>query len=284
MPTPGPQGLRRHSVRDEHSNRRHRPASRGPLGAERVIPERTDAERLQAAIAAIEAVKLQMELQAINQELHGVGMYQGSAYEPTAKQKAADKAKLKKTDIGVQITNCITLVKDAVVAYQDTLMEPWGQITKRAEDAEDRGTTLLKEFRKRSGATTVYVIAKGQEAEAKKARRSRLGPSKAHPIRGIHTKQKYDIRLPLDEFISQKEAETKLSEVPFGLGITVDDWGLHTFVYSYNDVYEVHYKKGPRSKKVFEKSSLQKFMEYWGSVVIAVPPGPWTFGSPTAKK
>ncbi len=52
-----------------------------------------------------------------------------------------------------------------------------------------------------------------------------------------HTKQKYDVRLPLDQFVSEKgcsrkvttnawprQAPTASGDVPFGLGIEVQDW------------------------------------------------------------
>jgi hypothetical protein len=230
-----------------------------------------------------------MENQEISLEVSGIGLYQGTDYTPTAKEKAKDQAMAAKAKVDIRETNCITLLKDAVVAYQDARLQPWGPITKRAEDDHDRGTTLLKEFRKRAGASTVYVIAKGHEAEAKQASKSHLGPPKAALTQGIHAKQKYDIRLPLDQFVSQNDATEKLGEVPFGLGITVVGstpkrrWGYHTFVYSYGSVYEVHYDEGPRSKDVFEKRPLKDFMKVWGSVVIAVPPGPWNVGAPAPR-
>ena len=103
-----------------------------------------------------------------------------------------------------------------------------------------QGTTLLKDFRARAGATTVYVNASGERAQAA-VRKSHLGPSKAPLTRGINTRKKYDARLPLDQFVGQKDALEKLRDVPFGFGITVYDWGVDTFVYSYGSAYEVHW-------------------------------------------
>ena len=126
------------------------------------------------------------------------------------------------------------------------------------------------------GATTIYVIDPRDDKKVlAAAKKSRLGPSKAPLQKGIYTKNKYDVRLRLDEFLSQQIAVERLSEVPFGLGLTVEDWGKHTFVYSFGNIYEVHYEKGPRSERVFEKSPIKEFMAKWGSIVLAIPHGPW---------
>lgn len=281
MAGPGPEGVGKQTVCDSGTLCRNASLPHRPFGIESEQSEDPDAARLRAAMAALQAVQTEFENQQISIEVSGIGQYQGSEYEPTAKQKARDQALAAKARLGIRETNCITLLKDAVIAYQDARLQPWGQITKRAEDDKDRGTTLLKEFRARAGATTVYVTAAGERTDAA-ARRTHLGPSRAPLQRGINTKKKYDIRLPLDQFVGQKEAVEKLRDVPFGLGITVNEWGGHTFVYSYGSTYEVHWDKGPRSKEVFEQRPLEEFIAKWGSVVIAVPRGPWNFGAAAA--
>lgn len=282
MPGPAPEGFINNTVCDAGTLCRNASLPKRPLGVGSELSGESDAARLQAATAALLAVELQVEIQNIGLELNEIGQYQGSEYHPSAKQKTADKAKATKANVDIRVTNCITLLKDAVIAYQDARLQPWGQITKRAEDDDDRGTTLLKEFRARAGATTVYVIATGEKVDAS-VRRTLLGPSKAPFKRGINSKKRYDVRLPIDEFVAQKTAVEKLHDVPFGLGLVVQEWGVHTFIYSYGNTYEVHWDKGPRSKKVFEKRTLEKFMEKWGSVVIAVAPGPWSFGASALK-
>ncbi|MBK7664698.1 MAG: hypothetical protein IPJ21_14355 [Sterolibacteriaceae bacterium] len=169
------------------------------------------------------------------------------------------------------------MVNARVAAVPDVLRDIVEACLRAWTDTHSRGTTHLKDFRARAGATTVYVNASGERAQAA-VRKSHLGPSKAPLTRGLNTRKKYDARLPLDQFVSQKDALEKLRDMPFGLGITVNDWGVHTFVYSYGSIYEVHWDKGPQSKEVFEQRPLEEFMAKWGSVVIAVPRGPWNYG------
>jgi RHS repeat-associated protein len=245
--------------------------------------ERTENDQSRAAVAAFESVESQIERHQMSLEANGIGMYQGSDYKPTEKQKKDDEAKAAKVNITITETHCIGLLKDAVETYRDSLLQPWGPLNKRAADAGDRGTVLLKEFRSQAGATTMYIAAPGDK-ELAAAKKSRLGPTHAHRVKGTQSKEKIDVRLPLDQFISQKDAIAKMSDIPFAIGITVDDWGYHTFVFAYGNVYEVHYDEGPQSPRVFEKSSLEAFMTKWGSVVIAVPPGPWNFGAKPAEQ
>jgi hypothetical protein len=297
----GPEGLHKQTQCDAGTMCRNQCLPPRPHGGDSALPESPDWARLRAALrkdteaalvdaamAALREVQSQMERQETSLDVHHIGLYEGSEYvqNRSHKQKVKDEAKAKKAGIATQQTNCITLMKDALIAYQDDLLLPWGQITKRTEDADDRGTTLLREFRKRAGATTVYVIAPGKtyQAHAESSKKYGLVPTqkKGAIVKGIHhPKENYDVRLPVDLFISQKDAAAQLGNVPFGLGIAVYDSddtyspGVHTFVYSYSSVYEVHYLEGPRSRKVFEKSTLEHFMHKWHSVVIAVPPGPW---------
>jgi RHS repeat-associated protein len=257
-------------------------------GGLQAAPAPTDQELSRAANQALQTIESQMERHQMSIDEHGIGVYQGTRYKPDKKEAKDDQAKAAKANIQVQATNCITLLNEAMRTYQDDLMRPWGQITERSVDARGRGglevetargTTLLKEARSRSDFTTVYVIDPKDKVEWKESKKAGVGPAKAAVVRGADTKVKHDVRLPLDHFVKQKQAIEKLKDVPFGLGITVHEWGFHTFVFSYGNVYEVHFNNGPQDPEVFEKSTLEQFMSTWGSVVIAVPPGPWEYGA-----
>jgi RHS repeat-associated protein len=144
------------------------------------------------------------------------------------------------------------------------------------ERSDKRGTALLKSLHDKEQWKTVYVATSKEDEKIEKSKNVRK-----EGVYPAHKQTPEAFKTPVDYFIerldkpkSQGAASkynlNQLRKVSFGIGVV--ESGRHTFVLSYGKVYEVHWEENSRSAKLFEVSTLEKFMSDWKqSAVIAFP-------------
>jgi hypothetical protein len=259
---------------------------------------------LSAGDAAVEALRFvqQVYSEQMNAlEIYGIGPYYGDHSDfarhprtrqryvrhhlkPGVKYKSAPKTKA---------INCVELLFQAMTVYRDCQKKDWHGIIAKARDSRGapghkekpvpsgRGTVLLEEAREQDGFVTWYYSRDTESDKYYPGVKDQLyGPPRGHVVTGADSHKKIDVGVHISsaanflvDFAENPGALESLNKVPFGLGAA--DWGTHTFVFSYGDIYEDHWKQGP-AEKVFQKRSFLEFSEGWPSGVIAAAPGPWS--------
>lgn len=164
------------------------------------------------------------------------------------------------------------------------------QSIETARDADSRGSTLYQELRRRDGWKTVYFSPSNSQI-AKRTARSMEAPAHSpdREVTGIKTGQPVNVITGIDKVIigysndKKKQADMKkLAQTPFGVGF--NRWGKHTFVIGKGSLYEVHYDKGPRNPKVFDRTEFFSKIRQWQtsidpqiSGVVAIPEELWPY-------
>jgi hypothetical protein len=178
----------------------------------------------------------------------------------------------------------------------ERLVEVGHQIVGRARDGRGLGRHAVDSARgsvavdalQQADWKTVF-FAKDATSEAKKTVKAGEGPQAGSPfVKGADSKTPINVRVKMDHYIvgfshasdKQKREQAnadfvKLQRVPFAVGFF--EWGMHTFIFGYGDIMEVHWDKGPGSERLFEKSPFRTKALQWEHGVLAIPPESWPF-------
>jgi hypothetical protein len=223
------------------------------------------------------------------------------------------KAALEKR--GLSMVSCLTMPASTLPSYLDGLSpsveqrvsanEQLAVAIAKAEDSRGTGkqfvfggraTVLLEELRTKFGFETVHVDSGPpkepnanytSDAETRKTHRV---PNKPAFVTGAETGDKLDVRVGVDRFVKLGKKMTpesrtlweQLQRVEYAVGVA--DSGMHTYVISAGNVYEIHWDKGPTSKGLTGAIPLRTFFQKWHSGVIAVPPSVLTESPAGAKR
>jgi len=171
------------------------------------------------------------------------------------------------------------------------------QITTRARDARSKGKYRVETARgsvavnalREAEWRTVFFAKDATDAESKLTVKKGEGPLTGSPtVPGADTDTPVEVRVKMDHNIVGFARHTtktlreqanvdlaKLDKVPFAVGFF--EWGMHTFVFGYGQITEVHWDKGPKSHDVIEKSPFRTVAQQWSHGVLAIPPESWPF-------
>jgi len=279
---------------------------RDPTGmqAEGAVMETTDniqaRQSSQQSHSALNRLQERIEAHEASIDATGVGTYFGvkSSYarlNAAGQQRARERANRGKEEPvrgTPQETSCVDFVIEAVNDYYDQGVSDaatYAQFTQAFRDvmndtlaSDKRGTALANKLRDLDWTTVYYSADTRTDSDYGGVKKRGYGPALFGSNRLVGG---VDVTVEIDHFVtnfspasgSRTRKDTtgldKLKQVPFAVGM--GDWGMHTFILSYGEVYEVHWDKGPSSKAVFEKSSFEEFSKQWKSGVIAVPPKLW---------
>lgn len=149
------------------------------------------------------------------------------------------------------------------------------------QEADQRGTALLRALHDEADWTTVYFHSGDPDESAggkyENVANTGLYPAKLARENRTHTEWQAPIDYRINNLSLGQRAQDEISrhnlqqlkDVPFAVGVV--DSGMHTFVFSYGKVYEVHWSAGPDDPGLFEVSTLENFMRGWTSGAVAIP-------------
>jgi RHS repeat-associated protein len=146
------------------------------------------------------------------------------------------------------------------------------------EGADKAGTAMLRELHNTAGWTAVYFHTGAEDLSV--GRYEKVAEKKLYPWTTEPPGSHPEVQAPVDYLINNlTEPESQdptsagnieaLLKVPFAIGVV--DSGMHTFMFSYGRVYEVHWSRGPKDPNLFEVSDLKDFMSNWRSGIVVIP-------------